>query len=64
MRWTLLELQAETGIEKLAISKVLREDLHQRKIALNWVPHALTVVENWTQYAKCHLLIFSQNPHY
>ena len=33
MGWTLLELQAETGIEKRTIHTILREDLQLRKIA-------------------------------
>ena len=47
MGWTLLELQAETGIEKRTIQKSLREDLDLRKSASKWVPHALTEVEKW-----------------
>ena len=65
MVWTLLELQAEIGIEKRTIYKILREDYHLRKIALKWVPHALTEVEKWTQYAICHLnFCLFQNSHY
>ena len=51
MGWTLLELQAETGLEKRTIHIILREDLHLRKIVSKWVPHALTEVEKWTLYA-------------
>ena len=45
MGWTLLELQAETGIEKRTFHKVLRKDLHLCKIASKWVPHALTKMD-------------------
>jgi hypothetical protein len=38
--------------------QILRKDLHLRKIASKWVPHALTEVEKWTRYAICHLLFF------
>ena len=41
---TLLELQAETGIEKRNIHTILKEDL-LRKTASKLVPHALTEVE-------------------
>ena len=41
----MLELQSETGIEKRTIHKVLREELHVRKIASKWVPHALTEIK-------------------
>ena len=60
MEWTLLELQAETGIEKRTSHKILSEDLHLRKIASKWLPHALTEVEKWTLYAICHLLFSSK----
>ena len=43
---------------------MLREDIHLRKIALKWVPHALTEVEKWTQYAICHSIFFFFNLHY
>ena len=46
MGWTLLESQAETGIEKRTICKILRDSLHQPKITSKWVPYALTEVEN------------------
>ena len=41
-RWSLQELQAHTGIDQATVHKILREDLHMRKIAAKWVPHALT----------------------
>ena len=46
------ELQVERGIEKRIIHKILREDLHLRKIASKGVPLALTEVEKWTRYAN------------
>jgi hypothetical protein len=45
MGWTLLELQAETGIEKQIVVRILRENLHLLKIASKWVPHTLTEVK-------------------
>jgi hypothetical protein len=54
MGWTLLELHAETGVEKRTIHKILKEDLHLRKITSMWVSHALTEVEKLTRYAICH----------
>ena len=41
-RWSLQELQAHSGIDQATVYKFLREDLHMRKIAAKWVPHALT----------------------
>ena len=38
----LRELHAHTGIDQATVHKILREDLHMRKIAAKWVPHALT----------------------
>ena len=40
-RWSLPELQAHTGIDQATVHKILREDLHMRKTAAKWVPHAL-----------------------
>jgi hypothetical protein len=42
MGWILLELQTETVTLKITILKILREDLHLRKITSKGVPHALT----------------------
>ena len=39
--WSLQELQAHTGIDQATVHKILREDLHMRKIAAKWVSHAL-----------------------
>ena len=41
-RWSLQELQTHTCIDQATVHKILREDLHMRKIAAKWVPHALT----------------------
>ena len=41
-RWSLQELEAHTGNHQTSVNKILREDLHVRKIAAKWVPHALT----------------------
>ena len=41
-RSSLQELQAHTGIDQATVHKILREDLHIRKISAKWVPHALT----------------------
>ena len=41
-RWSLQELQAQTDIDQATVHKILREDLHMRKITAKWVPHALT----------------------
>ena len=41
-RWSLQELQSLTGIDEATVYKILREDLHMRKIAAKWVPHSLT----------------------
>ena len=41
-RWSLLELQAHTGIDQATVHKILPEDLHTRNIAAKWVPHAFT----------------------
>ena len=43
-RWSLQELQAHTEIEQATVHKILREDLHMRKIAAKWVPHTLIVL--------------------
>ena len=41
-RWSLQELQAQTGFDQATVHKILREDLHMRKIAAKCVPHART----------------------
>ena len=35
--------------------KILREDLHMRKIAAKWVPHALTEQQKWCRYETCRI---------
>ena len=35
--------------------KILREDLHMRKIAAKWVPHALTEQQKWRRSETCHI---------
>ena len=34
---------------------ILREDLHMRKIAAKWVPHAITEQQNWGRYETCRI---------
>ena len=41
-RWSLQKLQAHTGINQVSVHRILREDLHMRKIAAKWALHALT----------------------
>ena len=53
-RWSLQELQAHTGIDQATVHKILREDLHMRKIAAKWVPQALTEQQKWCRYETCH----------
>ncbi|GFW30072.1 uncharacterized protein TNCV_1696871 [Trichonephila clavipes] len=50
-RSTLLDLEWPSGIEKRTIHSILRNELHIRKIAAWWVPHALTKVQQWLLYA-------------
>ena len=52
-RWSLQELQAHTGIDHATVHKILREDLHRRKIAAKWVPRALTEQQKWCRYETC-----------
>ena len=49
-RWSLQELQAHTGINQATVHEILRENLHMRKIAAKWVPHALTEKRKWCRY--------------
>ena len=46
-RCSLQELQAHTSIDEATVHKILLEDLHMRKIAAKWVPHALTKKQKW-----------------
>ncbi|GFX02908.1 histone-lysine N-methyltransferase SETMAR [Trichonephila clavipes] len=39
--------------EKRTFYRILRNELHLRKIAARWVPHALTEVQRWLRYAIC-----------
>ena len=41
--------------------KILREDLHMRKIAAKCVPHALTEQQKWCRYETCIHLERYQN---
>ena len=56
-RWSLQELQAHTGIDQATVHKILREDLHMRKIAAKWVPHAFTEQQKWCRYEICRILL-------
>ncbi|GFW64715.1 histone-lysine N-methyltransferase SETMAR [Trichonephila clavipes] len=49
-RWTLLVLERESGIEKRTILRTLYNELHLRKIAARWVPHALMKVQRRLHY--------------
>ena len=49
-RWSLLELQAHTGIDQATVHKILREDLHMLKIAAKWVLHELTEQQKLCRY--------------
>ncbi|GFR03793.1 hypothetical protein TNCT_327161 [Trichonephila clavata] len=49
--WMLLELERVSGIEKRAIHRILRDELHLHKIAARWVLHALMEVQRWLHYA-------------
>ena len=55
------ELQAYTGIDQATVHKILREDLHMRKIAAKCVPHALTEQQKWCRYETCIHLERYQN---
>ena len=35
--------------------KILQEDLYMRKIAVTWVPHALTKQQKWCRYKTCRI---------
>ncbi|GFS94527.1 uncharacterized protein TNCV_2015301 [Trichonephila clavipes] len=52
-RWTLLELEKAHGIEKCTVPRILRNELHLRKIGLLWVSHALVEVQRWLCHAIC-----------
>ena len=54
-RWSLQELRAHTGIDQATVHKILREDLHMRKIAGKCVPHALTEQQKWCRYETCRI---------
>ena len=54
-RWSLQELQAHTGTDQATVHTILRDDLHMRKIAAKWVPHALTEQQKWCPYETCRI---------
>ena len=60
-RWSLQALQAYTGIDQATVHNTLREDLHMRKIAEKWVPHALTELQKSCRYETCIHLERYQN---
>ena len=49
-RWSLQELQSHTSTDQATVHKILREDLHMRKTAAKWVPHALAEQQTWCRY--------------
>ncbi|PSN43656.1 hypothetical protein C0J52_16680, partial [Blattella germanica] len=56
-RWSLQDLATETGIDQATVLTILRHDLHMRKIAAKWVPHALTEQQKWNRYETCHKML-------
>ena len=54
-RWSLQELQAHTVIDQATVHKIIREDLHMRKIAAKWVPRALTEQQKRCRYETCRM---------
>ena len=42
--------QAHTDIDQATVHKILRENLHMRKIAAKWVPYALTGQQKCCRY--------------
>ena len=60
-RWSLESYKhIQVLIRQLCI-KTLREDLYMRKIAVKWVPHALTEQQKWCRYETCIHLLRYQN---
>ena len=53
-RWSLQELQAQTGIDQATVHKISR-DLHMHEIAAKWVTHALTEQQKWCCYGTCRI---------
>ena len=35
--------------------KIVREDLHRRKISVKWVPHAHTEQQKWCRHETCRI---------
>ncbi|GFU88030.1 hypothetical protein TNCV_1335991 [Trichonephila clavipes] len=58
-----LELERASSIEKRTAHRTLRNELHLRKIAAQWVPLALTEVQRWLRYVLCsdHFERWQQN---
>ena len=46
-------VKTHTCIDQATVHKILREDLHMRKIVAKWVPHALTEQQRWCRYETC-----------
>ena len=44
-RWTPLELERASDIEKCTVHRILRNELHLPRIASRWVAHVLTEVQ-------------------
>ena len=63
MGWGLLELQAETGLKKRTIHKILGKDFHLRKIVSKWVSHSLTEVEKMDTICNMDFLKNSDEDH-
>ncbi|GFQ63805.1 histone-lysine N-methyltransferase SETMAR [Trichonephila clavata] len=58
-RWTLLELERVSGIEKRTFHRILRK--HLRKIKARRVPHALTEVQRWSSWCDRYDVVFGIN---
>ena len=54
-QWSLQELRVHTSIDQATVHKILREDLHMRKIAAKQVSHALTEQQKLCRYETCRI---------
>ncbi|GFX82009.1 histone-lysine N-methyltransferase SETMAR [Trichonephila clavipes] len=49
----LVKALGNNALSYRTVARILRNELHLRKIAVWWVPHALTKVQRWLRYAIC-----------
>ena len=56
-RWTARELAAEVWVYHKTVLHILYDILGYRKLAIRWIPHEISEMQQWHRYAIAHFLL-------